>query len=106
MLRYRQMDFDHARWQMLNLCTDPKRVYRNATYHSRTKHQWARDDPAIVVILMLLLVVAAVVWSVAFGQYSVLAWLRLALYAIVVDFLLIGASVATAGWWLSNNYLH
>lgn len=33
----------------VNLCLDPKRVYKNTSYHKQTKNQWARDDPAFTV---------------------------------------------------------
>jgi len=75
-------------------------------YHSRTKNQWARDDPAFVVVLAYLLLVASLGWSVAFNRYSLFAVLRLAMYVITVDFLAIGAVMATIGSWLSNHYLH
>ena len=34
----------------VNLCLDPKRVYKNTSYHKQTKNQWARDDPAFIVL--------------------------------------------------------
>ena len=63
------------------------RIYRTAMYHSRTKHQWARDDPAFVVVLLYLLLVAVVAWSLAFGEFSLVGTLQLALYVVCVDFL-------------------
>ena len=43
------MDLESASWQMVTLCIDPKRVYKQTTYHKQTKNQWARDDPAFTV---------------------------------------------------------
>ena len=43
-LRFQHMDFEYTVWQMLYLCVNPTRIYRTTTYHSRTKHQWARDE--------------------------------------------------------------
>ena len=57
-LRFQHMDFEYTVWQMLYLCVNPTRIYRTTTYHSRTKHQWARDDPAFVVLVLYLLLVA------------------------------------------------
>ena len=51
MLSFRQMDCDYCVWQMLQLCVDPKRVYRTTSYHSNTKQQSARDDPAFLLVL-------------------------------------------------------
>ena len=47
--RVSQMDLESASWQMVTLCIDPKRVYKQTTYHKQTKNQWARDDPAFTV---------------------------------------------------------
>ena len=106
MYNYRHMDFEYALWLMLNLCTSPRTAFRTTLYNSRTKHQWARDDPAFIVVLIYLLLVATVAWSLAFGQSSPTQVISLFLYAALVDFLLLGAALSTAGWWLSNTYLH
>ncbi len=66
-LRFRQMDFEYALWLMANLCISPRTAFRSTLYHSRTKHQWARDDPAFVVLLLYLLLVASISWSFAFA---------------------------------------
>ena len=86
-LRYQHMDFEYTFWQMLFLCFNPRRIYRTALYHSRTKHQWARDDPAFVVTLLYLLLVATLSWLVAFDLHSFVSVLRLFLYEVLVDFL-------------------
>ena len=99
------MDFEYTFWQMLFLCFNPRRIYRTALYHSRTKHQWARDDPAFVVTLLYLLLVATLSWLVAFGQHSIAGVFRLFLYTVVVDFLGVGCLLATIGWWTANTYL-
>lgn len=48
------------------LCFDPKRVYKNTSYHKQTKNQWARDDPAFTVLCVCFLFVAAIAYTVAF----------------------------------------
>ena len=104
-VRFRHMDFEYALWLMANLCLSPRTAFRTTLYHSRTKHQWARDDPAFVVVLLYLLLVAAIAWSLAFAQRTPLEVICLYLYVALVDFLLLGAALASAGWWVSNNYL-
>ena len=106
MLRFRQMDFEYAMWLMANLCISPRTAFRSTLYHSRTKHQWARDDPAFVVVLLYLLLVASVSWSFAFAWRTPLQVLGLFAYVACVDFLLLGGVLATVGWWLANTYLH
>ena len=104
-LRFQHMDFEYTVWQMLYLCVNPTRIYRTTTYHSRTKHQWARDDPAFVVLVLYLLLVAVLSWCLAFGASGV-ELLTTALYVVGVDFFLLSALLASAGWWLSNTYLN
>lgn len=35
LMRFRQMDFEVASWQMLYLLINPRKVYRNIYYHRR-----------------------------------------------------------------------
>lgn len=73
LLKFKQMDFEFALWQMLYLFISPQKVYRNVNYRKRkyflfysflvpvlilcfcleTKSQFARDDPAFVVLLVI-----------------------------------------------------
>jgi len=105
MASFKQMDFEYTLWLMANLCTSPRTAFRTTHYHSRTKHQWARDDPAFVVVLLYLLLVASIAWSLAFAQRTPLQVVGLYLYVAIVDFLLLGAVLSTVGWWFANNYL-
>mmetsp|Transcript_12831 Transcript_12831/g.42345 ORF Transcript_12831/g.42345 Transcript_12831/m.42345 type:complete len:255 (-) Transcript_12831:1013-1777(-) len=103
-VKWRQMDLEFTLWQMLNLCYAPTLVYRQTTYHKQTKNQWARDDPAFVVLTCLLIAIAASAYCIAFGSslaHSVLTVVS----AVLVDYLLFGAVLATAGWLLANRYL-
>ena len=104
-LRFQHMDFEYTVWQMLYLCVNPTRIYRTTTYHSRTKHQWARDDPAFVVVVLYLLLVAVLSWCLAFGASGVDV-VTTTLYVACVDFFALSALLASAGWWLSNTYLN
>ena len=106
MLHFRQMDFEYALWLMVNLCTSPRTACRTALYHSRTKHHWARDDPAFVVLLLYLLLIATSAWCVAFAGHSPLEALTLYAYVVAVDFVLLSMVLSTVGWWFSNTYLH
>lgn len=72
LLKFRQMDFEFAIWQIIHLFIAPQKVFRAFQYRKRknqrkycfilndvlleTKNQWARDDPAFLVLLMIFLV--------------------------------------------------
>ena len=96
LLKPSSLDVEYVLWQMLQLCVEPKRVYRTTTFHSRVKHQWARDDPAFVVVLAYMLAVAGVAWCLAFGQ-GALETLSLLLYVLLFDFVALGSAIASAG---------
>ncbi|KAI0784120.1 UNC-50-like protein [Abortiporus biennis] len=104
LLRFQQMDFELAAWQLTYLCLSPKRVYRNVYFHKQTKNTWARDDPAILILLSACLVVSAIAWSVVYS-YSPLQAIRLALLMIFRDYLLVGIIIATILWFFSNRLL-
>ncbi|KZT18939.1 UNC-50-like protein [Neolentinus lepideus HHB14362 ss-1] len=104
LLRFHQMDFELAAWQLTYLCLAPKRVYRNVYFHKQTKNTWARDDPAILILLSACLVVAAIAWSVVYS-FGVLDAIRLAFLMIFRDYLLIGIINATILWFTANRLL-
>eukprot|EP01134_Creolimax_fragrantissima_P002996 CFRG2996T1 len=98
------MDFELALWEMLNLCVAPHKVYRNIKYHKQTKNQWARDDPAFLVLLAGCLCIT----SAGFSFYFWFPWWKLlsfTLWIIIVNCVLLGCVIATAGWHVSNKYL-
>lgn len=99
-----QMDFEHAFWMLQQLLVSPKTAYRHTSYHKQTKNQWARDDPAFAVALCVLLAGAAAANCAAFSHSLWHALLGVA-SAVAVDFLLLGAAVATACWAAANRFL-
>eukprot|EP00884_Botryococcus_braunii_P007011 jgi/Botrbrau1/16310/Bobra.0066s0078.1 len=99
-----QMDFEYTSWLMLQLCLSPKTAYRHTSYHKQTKNQWARDDPAFVVITSMMVAVAAVAYCITFS-HSVSHSIRTVVSAVLVDFLLIGAIVATICQMIANKAL-
>lgn len=101
---FNSLDFETAFWEMVNLVHSPKRVYKALYYQKQTKNKWARDDPSFVLILCFLLFISAVFWGLMYSS-SVVGILKLILYMAIVDFLLFGVLIATAGWILANKYL-
>lgn len=65
--------------------------------YAETKNQWARDDPCFVVLMCALVAVAALCYCLAFG-HTVWHSLLTILSAVVIDFLALGAVLASAGW--------
>ncbi|KAG0210415.1 Protein unc-50 [Mortierella sp. GBA30] len=104
LFRFPHMDFQFALWQMVYLCISPRIVYRNIHYHKQTKNQWARDDPAFMVILSGLLCCSAVAWGLVYG-HGMMGILRMMLYMVFVDFVVIGVVVATVCWTIANRFL-
>mmetsp|Transcript_46937 Transcript_46937/g.114352 ORF Transcript_46937/g.114352 Transcript_46937/m.114352 type:complete len:242 (-) Transcript_46937:125-850(-) len=104
-LKYPQMDLEYTFWQMVYLCFDPKRVYKNTSYHKQTKNQWARDDPAFTVLCMGFLLVAAIAYCIAFQVSNPLIFLRVILGTVLVEFVVLGCAIATITWAVSNRYL-
>ncbi|RUS22351.1 UNC-50 [Endogone sp. FLAS-F59071] len=89
---------------MVYLLISPRRVYRNIYYHKQTKNQWARDDPAFLVILSFLLCLSAIAWGIAYG-HGFLGILRMMFFMVFIDFVLVGAAVASFCWFTSNRFL-
>ncbi|KAF9185886.1 Protein unc-50 [Haplosporangium sp. Z 767] len=89
---------------MVYLCISPRIVYRNIHYHKQTKNQWARDDPAFMVILSGLLGASAIAWGLVYG-HGMMGILRMVLYMVFVDFVVIGVVVATVCWSVANRFL-
>nr|BCL66258.1 uncharacterized conserved protein [Volvox reticuliferus] len=100
----RQWDLEYTFWLMLQLCISPKTAYRHTAYHKQTKNQWARDDPAFVVVCCILVASASLAYCVTFGN-SLKDSVIIVLSAVLVDFLVLGVSVATACWLITNRFL-
>jgi len=105
MINYPQMDLEYTFWQMVYLCISPSKVYRATSWHKQTKNQWARDDPAFVAIMILFLAIGSLAYAVAFQEGSVVGLLRIMFSTILIDFLLVGFTISTICWFISNRFL-
>ncbi|XP_055607582.1 protein unc-50 homolog [Uranotaenia lowii] len=103
-VKFDQMDFEFAMWQMLYLFIAPKKVYRNVNYRKQTKSQFARDDPAFLVLLVAALCVTSIgfAWVLRLGIGQSILFL---LYVVFVDCIFCGMIVATLLWFVANRYL-
>ncbi|KAI0253358.1 UNC-50-like protein [Lactifluus subvellereus] len=104
LLKFQQMDFELAAWQLTYLCIAPKRVYRNVYFHKQTKNTWARDDPAILILIAGGMLGAAIAWSVVWS-YGLYDAIRLVFLMVARDFLLVGVISATLLWLFANRAL-
>jgi len=104
LLKWRQMDLEYTAWQAYLMCTNPRVVYRHTTYRKQTKNRWARDDPAFVVITGALVALVALLYC-AFYSHSAANTAYVVACAVLVDYVALGALVATACWFLANRFL-
>jgi hypothetical protein len=98
------MDFEFAIWQMIYLFVSPQKVYRNFQYRKQTKAQFARDDPAFLVLLGAFLLIS----SAGFGlvlRLTFFEFIRLFIYIVIVDCILVGIGIASLVWFICNRYL-
>ncbi|VDO42018.1 unnamed protein product [Brugia timori] len=104
LIRFRQMDFEFALWQMIYLLIKPQKVYRNFMYRKRTKDQWARDDPAFLVLLLTALAVSSILfaWTI---RLSFIGFIAFFLWAVFIDCICVGILIATVLWFASNRFL-
>ncbi|XP_065176001.1 protein unc-50 homolog [Sycon ciliatum] len=102
--KFKHMDFEFAAWQMLYLFIAPRKVYKNFHYHSQTKHQWARDDPAFLVLGAACVLVSCVLYTIvlklAFHEFILhLVWV------LVFDYIILACAIATAFWFCVNKFM-
>ncbi|ESO93914.1 hypothetical protein LOTGIDRAFT_153387 [Lottia gigantea] len=104
LLKFKQMDFEYAFWQMIYLFVSPQKVYRNFQYRKHTKDQWARDDPAFLVLLSFWLVVSSIGFAVVLRLHF-FAFVKFIIWVIFVDCIGVGIVIATILWLITNRYM-
>ncbi|KAK2188405.1 hypothetical protein NP493_133g03032 [Ridgeia piscesae] len=104
LIKFQQMDFEYAFWQMVYLFVAPQKVYRNFAYRKHTKDQWARDDPAFLVLLSFWLCVSSIGFAFVL-RLTIIAFIKFLFWVIFVDCIGVGILIATLFWFLSNRYL-
>ncbi|XP_030373500.1 protein unc-50 homolog [Scaptodrosophila lebanonensis] len=104
LLKFNQMDFEFALWQMVYLFIAPQKVYRNFNYRKQTKSQFARDDPAFLVLLIICLCVTSVGFAYVLGL-SPWQSISFIFYVVFVDCIFAGVIIASFFWAVTNRYL-
>ncbi|KAF5285503.1 hypothetical protein FQA39_LY16628, partial [Lamprigera yunnana] len=103
MLKFDQMDFEFASWQMFYLFVAPKKVFRNFQYRKKTKSQFARDDPAFLVLFVAWLCITSVGFAIVL-RLTFWKFVRFLLYVIFMDCIGMGIIIASLFWYISNKY--
>ncbi|AMD19360.1 HBR459Wp [Eremothecium sinecaudum] len=98
----RNLDFETAMWEMINLIFKPRKAFRSSYYRRQIKHRLSRDDPSFFILQIILLSVSSTVWSIQYG-HSFMEFVRIMLNMIVVDFFLFGFAMATMFWIVLNR---
>ncbi|XP_034475663.1 protein unc-50 homolog [Drosophila innubila] len=104
LLKFNQMDFEFALWQMIYLFIAPQKVYRNFNYRKQTKSQFARDDPAFLVLLVICLCVTSLGFAYVLGL-SIWQSISFIFYVVFVDCIFAGIIIASFFWAVTNRYL-
>ncbi|CAG0901315.1 unnamed protein product [Darwinula stevensoni] len=104
LIKFRQMDFEFAMWQMIYLFTSPQKVFRDFQYRKQTKWQYARDDPAFLVLLLAWMLGSAIIFS-SFLHYGFLQFFNFVLSLIFLDCVGLGLLISTVMWFITNRFL-
>ncbi|KAG5313739.1 UNC50 protein, partial [Acromyrmex insinuator] len=130
LLKFEQMDFEFAMWQMIYLFVAPQKVYRNFQNRKRTLHtdipdiliayilvlrflhwiftetksHFARDDPAFLVLVMGCFCISTIGLGLMLNL-RIFQFTKLLLYMMFIDYLVVGLLIATIFWFITNRYL-
>ncbi|KIW00855.1 uncharacterized protein PV09_07613 [Verruconis gallopava] len=103
-LKFPQMDFELAVWEMSSLLVAPKRVFRNYHYHRQTQRTWHRPDPSFAYLLGLFMLLTSLGWGLAYAD-GFGRTLKVALVFVLGHFLAASLLVATAAYVLVGKLL-
>jgi hypothetical protein len=96
MLQWRQMDFDFAAAQAVDLLLRPADTSKTTRMRKQIKNQWARDDPAFAILLGGLLLASTLAYAVAYAAWNPLHLARLLIGGILFEYIALGCVIATA----------
>ncbi|KAL8657197.1 MAG: hypothetical protein Q9226_002156 [Calogaya cf. arnoldii] len=108
LLKFPQMDFERATWEMTQLIIAPKKVFRSIYYHvdhqKQTKNTYHLADPSFTYLLSSFQLLTGIAWGIA-TQGHAGPTLRLTLMFIFVHFLLSSLVIATLAYLLIGRLL-
>lgn len=105
MLSLRQMDFEFAAAQFVDLLLRPSELVKTTRIRKQIKNQWARDDPAFVLLLGALIAVSSLAYCVAFNAWNPLHLLRVLVGGLLFEYLLCACIIATCLRWYLNTHM-
>ncbi|XP_060519764.1 protein unc-50 homolog [Cylas formicarius] len=103
-LKFEQMDFEFALWQMFYLFVAPQKLTKLFRARKNSKSQYARDDPAFLILFSCALALTSVGFAVVLGL-GFLQFLKFLMLVIFVDCVGLGVLIATLLWYLTNRFL-
>ncbi|AET40738.1 Gmh1p Ecym_6362 [Eremothecium cymbalariae DBVPG len=98
----RNLDFESAMWDMVNLIVKPRKAFRASYYRRQIKHRLSRDDPSFFILQIFLLSLSSTFWSLEYG-HSFTEFLKIMINMIFIDFFLFGFVMATLFWIILNR---
>jgi len=97
MVSWRQMDFDYAAAQAVDLLLRPgDSMVKTSRMRKQIKNQWARDDPAFAILLGALITASTLAYAVAYRAWNPLHLARLLLGGLLFEYIGLGCAIATA----------
>lgn len=103
-LKFDQMDFQFAMWQMLYLFIAPQKLTKLFRARKHSKSQYARDDPAFLVLFAASLCITSIGFA-AVLRLTVGQFFKFLLFVVFVDCIGIGVLVASLFWLIANTVL-
>ena len=93
-LKFPQMDFELAVWEMTSLLLSPKRVFKNYHYHRTiSQRSWHRPDPSFTYMLGGFMLLTGLAWGFAYGGV-----VKVLVIFVVIHFLLSNLVIAGVLW--------
>jgi hypothetical protein len=98
------MELDSALSQMWSLLSGSNLVSKMNKARKNTKNHYYRDDPGFMMIQVFFLTVTTIAYGLAMKARLPLVVYNV-IYQLAINYVTVGALVATATWSIANNFL-
>ncbi len=99
-----QMELDSALSQMRSLLTNPSLVFKISKARKMTKNHYYRDDPAFVVLQVVFIAIMTLLFGLVMSARP-LKIVYTVIYECGINYLVVGALVASGMWLYTNRFL-